>query len=80
MQKGIYSSVIKYWDYLRQLNHDFAQSSKNGEDRYKFLNDPGLKIAEKTEAYYFDKALNSLIDHLQNDMEELYFLILELKN
>jgi hypothetical protein len=28
LKKGIYSSVIKYWDFLRQLNHDFVESKR----------------------------------------------------
>jgi hypothetical protein len=28
LKKGIYSSVIKYWDFLRQLNHDFNESPR----------------------------------------------------
>lgn len=28
LQKGIYSSVIKYWDLLRQLNYDFLESNR----------------------------------------------------
>ena len=29
LKKGIYSSVIKYWDFLRQLNHDFLESNRS---------------------------------------------------
>ena len=28
LKKGIYSSVIKYWDFLRQINHDFMESNR----------------------------------------------------
>ena len=42
LSKGLYSSVIKYWDYLRQLNHDFLESSRNSSMIYQFLNDNRL--------------------------------------
>ena len=45
LTKGIYSSVIKYWDFLRQLNHDFVESSRTQDVIKQFLNDPRLQIA-----------------------------------
>lgn len=57
LKKGVYSSVIKYWDFLRQLNHDFMESSRNNVTIKAFLNDPRLQLAERMQDYYFKKAL-----------------------
>ena len=39
LKKGIYSSVIKYWDFLRQLNHDFLESDRSTATIIRFLNE-----------------------------------------
>jgi hypothetical protein len=47
LKKGVYSSVIKYWDFLRQLNHDFMESKRTSAIVRSFLNDPRLQLAER---------------------------------
>ncbi len=72
LQKGVYSSVIKYWDYLRQLNHDFNESSRSAVNQYSFLNDDGLETVEQMESLYFATALNTLIDELESDIDNFF--------
>ena len=43
--------------------------------QYRFLNDTELYTAEKLCLYYFNIALNMLVDELENDIDNLYFLI-----
>lgn len=47
LKKGIYSSVIKYWDFLRQINHDFLESPRTNATIRQFLNDQRMVIAER---------------------------------
>ena len=47
LKKGLYSSVIKYWDFLRQINHDFMESNRTLPVIMRFLNEPRLIIAER---------------------------------
>ena len=71
LKKGVYSSVIKYWDFLRQLNHDFSESPRDNSTIRLFLNDPRLQIAEKMEDYYFKIALGRLVEKLELDINQL---------
>ena len=71
LKKGIYSSVIKYWDFLRQLNHDFLESNRTKGTIIAFLNDDRLQTAEKMQDYYFKLALSKLVDKLEQDIDNL---------
>jgi hypothetical protein len=71
LKKGLYSSVIKYWDFLRQLNHDFLESPRSLEVIQEFLNEPRLKIAERMQDYYFKLALAKLVTKLEEDIDYL---------
>lgn len=71
LKKGVYSSVIKYWDFLRQLNHDFNESPRANTTIRQFLNDPRLQVAERMQDYYFKKALDRLVDKLEVDINSL---------
>lgn len=71
LKKGIYSSVIKYWDFLRQLNHDFLESNRNSTTIRSFLNEQRLLVAERMQDYYFKLALNRLVDKLEDDIDFL---------
>lgn len=71
LQKGLYSSVIKYWDFLRQLNHDFMESDRSNTTIQMFLNDPRLLLAERMQDYYFRQALAVLVDQLEADINNL---------
>lgn len=53
LTKGLYSSVIEYWDYLRQLNYDFLQTNRSRSMQVAYLNDPRLQIAYRMQDYYF---------------------------
>ncbi len=69
LKKGIYSSVIKYWDYLRQINHDFLESNRTKETIIRFMNEDRIKIAEKMQDYYFKLALSKLVTKLEDDID-----------
>jgi hypothetical protein len=71
LKKGLYSAVIKYWDFLRQLNHDFMESPRTNATIRDFLNDPRIILAERMEDYYFRKALSMLVDKLEVDINNL---------
>ena len=71
LKKGIYSSVIKYWDYLRQLNHDFLESNRNSTMVIDFLNDERLQTCERMQDFYFKKSLNLLVSKLEDDIQYL---------
>ena len=71
LKKGVYSSVIKYWDFLRQLNHDFVESDRTNATVRMFLNDDRLKLAERMQDYYFKKALAQLVSKLEVDINSL---------
>ena len=71
LKKGIYSSVIKYWDFLRQLNHDFLESNRTQKTIVAFLNDDRLQTAEKMQDYYFKLALSMLVGKLEEDIDYL---------
>ena len=71
LKKGVYSSVIKYWDFLRQLNHDFNESPRNNATIKQFLNDPRLQVAERMQDYYFKMALARLVEKLEIDINSL---------
>lgn len=71
LKKGIYSSVIKYWDFLRQLNHDFMESSRGLPVIKQFLNEPRLKTAERMQDFYFKIALSKLVSKLEDDIDYL---------
>ena len=71
LKKGIYSSVIKYWDFLRQLNHDFMASNRTGPVIRQFLNEQRLKVAERMQDYYFKIALSKLVTKLEEDIDYL---------
>lgn len=61
LTKGLYSSVIQYWDYMRQLNYDFSQSSRNQTQVWAYLNDNRLKVGQQMEDYYFKASLALLV-------------------
>jgi hypothetical protein len=71
LKKGIYSSVIKYWDFLRQLNHDFLESNRSQSVIRQFLNEQRLKVAERMQDYYFKIALSKLVTKLEEDIDYL---------
>lgn len=71
LKKGIYSSVIKYWDFLRQLNHDFMESDRTLPVIKQFLNEPRLEVAERMQDYYFKLALAKLVTKLELDIDDL---------
>jgi len=71
LKKGIYSSVIKYWDFLRQINHDFLESDRSDATIRDFLNEERLVIAEKMQDYYFKLALQRLVNRLEDDIDYL---------
>lgn len=71
LKKGIYSSVIKYWDFLRQLNHDFMESDRKNGTIKDFLNDPRLQAAERMQDYYFKIATTKLVNQLEVDINSL---------
>lgn len=71
LKKGIYSSVIKYWDFLRQLNHDFMESNRSLPVIKQFLNEPRLKVAERMQDFYFKRALSKLVTKLEEDIDYL---------
>lgn len=71
LQKGIYSSVIKYWDFIRQTNFDFLESNRTNATIIQFLNDQRLVIAEQMEDYYFRLALQQLVQELESDIDNL---------
>ena len=70
LQKGIYSSVIKYWDFIRQLDHDFLESNRNATTIKAFLNDERLVTAERMEDYYFKKSYSLLVGMLEVDIQD----------
>ncbi len=72
LKKGIYSSVIKYWDYLRQLNHDYNNSDRSASSRYKYLNDDDLTVAGQMQSVYLNISLNTLVNQLSSDIDSLY--------
>ena len=72
LKQGMYASVIKYWDYLRQLNNDFFNSDRKPTDIRKFLNEARLKSAEILQARYFKSALSVLVQQLESDVDNLY--------
>ena len=71
LKKGLYSSVIKYWDFLRQINHDFMESNRSLSTIKKFLNEPRLRTAERMQDFYFKKALTKLVSKLEQDIDYL---------
>lgn len=71
LKKGIYSSVIKYWDFLRQINHDFLESPRTNATIRQFLNDQRMVIAERMQDFYFKRALSLLVEQLELDIEYL---------
>ena len=71
LKKGIYSSVIKYWDFLRQLNHDFLESNRSAAVQRSFLNEQRLQTAERMQDYYFKIALAQLVTKLEDDIDYL---------
>jgi len=75
LKKGIYSSVIKYWDFLRQINHDFMESNRTLATIKRFLNEPRLLTAERMQDFYFKKALTKLVNTLEKDID--YFFEVE---
>lgn len=71
LTKGIYSSVIKYWDFLRQINHDFVESDRSNATIVQFLNDDRLATSERMEDYFFRIALGHLVQELESDINNL---------
>mmetsp|Transcript_9977 Transcript_9977/g.9905 ORF Transcript_9977/g.9905 Transcript_9977/m.9905 type:complete len:229 (+) Transcript_9977:1883-2569(+) len=72
LQKGIYSSVIKYWDMLRQLNHDFLESNRTTETIKAYLNDERLVTGEVMQDYYFKLAFSKLVKQLESDIDQFF--------
>ena len=75
LQSGIYSTVIKYWDFLRQMNHDYMESSRSVQELKYFLNGPRMKNAELMQDFYFKIALDRLVSRLEADID--YFFDIE---
>ena len=71
LKQGMYASVIKYWDYLRQMNSDFFTSKRTNSDIRQFLNAPQLQVAEQLQDYYFRAGLSTLGTQLQDDIKSL---------
>ena len=67
----MYSTVIKYWDYLRQVDHDFKESNRQMSDITGFLNDPRIAVGETIQDLYFEAALSELVNQLQQDINSL---------
>ncbi|MDR3549639.1 MAG: hypothetical protein P4M11_15445 [Candidatus Pacebacteria bacterium] len=72
LKQGLYSSVIKYWDYLRQLNSDFFSSNRSATVVRNFINDDSLAVEEKMQQYYFKISLDTLVSKLEDDIDTLY--------
>jgi len=71
LTKGLYSSVIQYWDYMRQLNYDFSQSSRNQTQVWAYLNDNRLRVGLQMEDYYFKASLALLVKQFEADIDYL---------
>ncbi len=65
--------ACRYWDYLRQLNHDYNNSDRTVASRYKYLNDDDLTVAGEMQSRYLNISLNKLVNELSNDIDSLYY-------
>ena len=63
--------MIQYWDYMRQLNYDFSQSSRNQTQIWAYLNDTRLRVGQQMEDYYFKASLALLVTQLEADIDYL---------
>ena len=68
LQKGIYSSVIKYWDILMQLKTDYLNSKREVADQQTYLKDTRLTIEDQMQSEYFNISLNLLVNLLESDI------------
>lgn len=64
--------MIKYWDLLRQLNHDFLESNRSQATIVSFLNDQRLTTANRMQDYFFKVALSTLVVQLENDIDNFF--------
>ena len=63
--------MIKYWDFLRQINHDFMESNRTLPVIQRFLNEPRLRTAERMQDFYFKRSLKKLVSKLEQDIDYL---------
>ena len=71
LSKGLYSTVIKYFDYLRQLDHDFKESPRQLSDIVGFLNDPRLQTLQQMQDNYLIYVYQILVAQLEGDINNL---------
>ena len=71
LTKGIYTSVIKYSDYLQKLTNDFYSSRRTIQDQYYYLNDANVKTAETMQSFYLNISLSTLVNGLSADIDSL---------
>lgn len=74
LKQGLYVAVIKYWDYLRELNTNFLNSKRGIADIRNFLSQDELSYSSQLEELYFKSALTALVDKLQSDINNLYVI------
>jgi len=74
LQKGIYSSTIKYANSLRQLHTDFINSKRNPKNQANILGSDIIKTSDSLESYYFSESINFLANILHSDINKSYFI------
>ena len=61
----------RYWDYLRQLNHDYNNSDRTRAAQYVYLNENDLGVASEMQSVYLNISLNKLVNELSHDIDSL---------
>jgi len=70
--KGIYNTMVKYWQQLRQLNLDFSKREDPLSEREKFLTDPRIVDSEIARDIYLKEAYTELKTQLVKEIEERF--------
>lgn len=71
MKQGLYTTVIKYWDYLRKLHTSFFESSRDDDTIRGLLDDDEYAGANALQSTYLKSALKVLVEKLQGDVDDL---------
>ena len=72
MRQGLYTSTIKYWDYMKKLHTEFFTSERTRIFVKRFFNDENFNNIKTNQLNFFRGALTILITKLQEDINTLY--------
>ena len=64
--------MVRFWDLLRQLDHDYRNSERGLINQYKHLKSEVLTMADQMQSIYLNVSISLLVNEFNGDINNLY--------